>query len=165
MNHLEKFEQVTAFIFDIDGVLTNGQLVVQNDGSLLRQMNIKDGYAMQLAIKKNYPIIIISGAKNIGVEKRLQGLGISHIYLGIENKWTLLSQLAKDGIVNLKQSLYMGDDMPDFECMQHVLLPCCPADACSQVFAVALYASAIDGGYGCARDVIEKVLTLQSNWE
>jgi 3-deoxy-D-manno-octulosonate 8-phosphate phosphatase (KDO 8-P phosphatase) len=165
VNLLSNFALIDTFIFDIDGVLTNNQLLVQNDGSLLRSMNIRDGYALQLAIKKKYNIVIISGGKNEGVRIRLQGLSLQHIYLGVSNKLEQLTTLMQENKINLGSSLYMGDDMPDIECMQQVLLPCAPADACHQVIQVAKYVSAVKGGEGCVREVIEKVMTLRGDWE
>jgi 3-deoxy-D-manno-octulosonate 8-phosphate phosphatase (KDO 8-P phosphatase) len=165
MNVLEQFKGINTFILDVDGVLTNNQLLVQNDGSLLRSMNIRDGYALQLAIRKNYTIIIISGGKNEGVRIRLQGLVIDTVFLGIQDKVAKLTQLVNDGIVNLATSVYMGDDMPDVGPMLQVALPCAPANACQQALAVAKYVSPINGGDGCVRDVIEKVLTLNGHWQ
>jgi 3-deoxy-D-manno-octulosonate 8-phosphate phosphatase (KDO 8-P phosphatase) len=162
---LELFETIDTFILDIDGVLTNNQLLIQNDGSLLRSMNIRDGYALQLAIKKNYTIIVISGGRNEGVRIRLEGLKINTIFLGIDNKLDKLNTLVNDGVVNLATSIYMGDDMPDIQCMQQVALPCAPADACHQVIEVAKYVCAKNGGDGCVREVIEKVMKLRGDWE
>jgi 3-deoxy-D-manno-octulosonate 8-phosphate phosphatase (KDO 8-P phosphatase) len=162
---LQLFENIDTFILDIDGVLTNNQLLVQNDGSLLRSMNIRDGYALQLAIKKNYKVVIISGGKNEGVRIRLQGLGLDTVFLGIADKLEKLNELIQAGTVNLATSLYMGDDMPDIPPMQQVVLPCAPADACHQVIEVAKYISPIKGGDGCVRDVIEKVMKLKGHWQ
>jgi 3-deoxy-D-manno-octulosonate 8-phosphate phosphatase (KDO 8-P phosphatase) len=161
---LQQFEPINTFVLDVDGVLTNGNLVVQNDGSLLRTMHIKDGYAMQLAIKKGYTIVIISGANNAGIVSRLQGLGITHIHMGVPQKLTILNTLIQQQVIHPSTTLYMGDDMPDLECMQAVALPCAPADACTEVLQAAKYISPISGGQGCVRDVIEKVLKLNYNW-
>ena len=165
MNQLQLFETIDTFILDVDGVLTNNQLLVQNDGSLLRSMNIKDGYALQLAIKKGYTIIVISGGKNVGVQLRLEGLKIDTVFLGIQNKLEKLNELVSTQNINLQTSVYIGDDMPDITCMQQVALPCAPADACHQAIEVAKYISPIKGGEGCVREIIEKVLTLKGDWE
>jgi 3-deoxy-D-manno-octulosonate 8-phosphate phosphatase (KDO 8-P phosphatase) len=162
---LPLFKQIDTFILDVDGVLTNSLLLVTNEGHLLRSMHIKDGYALQLAIKKGYKIIIISGGNNEGVVKRLQGLQVIDCHFGVKDKLATLTQISIEKNINLNTCLYMGDDMPDIQAMEKVLLPCCPTDACHQVKAVAKYISAIKGGDGCVRDVIEKVLTLQGNWE
>ena len=165
MNQLQLFETKETYILDVDGVLTNNQLLVQNDGSLLRSMNIKDGYALQLAIKKGYTIVVISGGKNVGVQLRLEGLKIDTVFLGIQNKLDKLNELVSTHKLNLQTSIYIGDDMPDLACMQQVALPCAPADACHQAIEVAKYISPIKGGEGCVREIIEKVLTLKGDWE
>jgi 3-deoxy-D-manno-octulosonate 8-phosphate phosphatase (KDO 8-P phosphatase) len=165
MTQLQLFETIDTFILDIDGVLTNNQLLVQNDGSLLRSMNIRDGYALQLAVKKNYNIVIISGGKNEGVHIRLQGLKVQHIHLGVQDKLHLLQQLVEQNIVSLSTSIYVGDDMPDVAPMKIVALPCAPADACWQAKQAAIYVSNINGGDGCVREIIEKVMTLKGDWE
>lgn len=164
-NVLSLFSDIKHFVFDIDGVLTNGQLLLHPDGSLLRSMNIRDGYALQLAIKKGYSVSIISGAKGESLIQRFQGLGIEDVYLGIADKAPVLQQLSDNQSIQLQASLYMGDDMPDIAAMQLVKLPCCPADACSEVIQTAHYISPYNGGSGCVRDVIEKVLKLQGQWE
>jgi 3-deoxy-D-manno-octulosonate 8-phosphate phosphatase (KDO 8-P phosphatase) len=165
MTQLQLFETIDTFILDIDGVLTNNQLLVQNDGSLLRSMNIRDGYALQLAIKKNYNIVIISGGKNEGVRIRLQGLKVMQIHLGVQDKLQVLQQLVADKTVNLASSIYIGDDMPDIAPMKIVAMPCAPADACWQARQAAVYVSNINGGDGCVREIIEKVMTLKGDWE
>jgi 3-deoxy-D-manno-octulosonate 8-phosphate phosphatase (KDO 8-P phosphatase) len=165
MNVLSEFCKIDTFILDIDGVLTNGNLLVMDNGSLLRSMNIKDGYALQHAIKNKYHIIIISGAKNEGLELRLKGLGLAEMHFGIHDKKTLLEQLIAEKIVNATTSIYMGDDKPDVPCMQMVHMACAPADACQQALAVAHYVSPLAGGAGCVRDVIEKVMVLRGNWD
>jgi 3-deoxy-D-manno-octulosonate 8-phosphate phosphatase (KDO 8-P phosphatase) len=164
MNVLSELKNINTFILDIDGVLTNGNLLVMNDGSLLRSMNIKDGFALQHAIKKNYTIVIISGAKNEGLELRLKNLGLVQMHFGIEDKKELLEKLVDTKKVNLSKSLFMGDDMPDLPCMQLVHIACAPADACNQILAAANYVSPLKGGAGCVRDIIEKVMTLRGDW-
>jgi 3-deoxy-D-manno-octulosonate 8-phosphate phosphatase (KDO 8-P phosphatase) len=163
-NPLSLFKQIQHFIFDIDGVLTDGNLLIHTDGQMLRTMNIKDGYALQLAIKQGYSISILSGAKGDAIEKRLLGLGVEHIHLGIEDKLKKFEEITKQYAISLSQTLYMGDDMPDIEVMKQVALPCCPADACSEVIAISSYISPYTGGKGCVRDVIEKVLKLNGKW-
>lgn len=162
---LETFSKIRHFIFDIDGVLTNGLLLISQDGSLQRSMNIKDGYALQLAIRKGYSISIISGAKEEGLKKRLHGLGITDVHLGISEKYVKLQEIMKTNVIDLASALYMGDDMPDVEPMSKVSLPCCPADACEEIKQISVYISPKKGGEGCVRDVIEKVLKLNHDWE
>lgn len=162
---LSNFKQIKHFIFDIDGVLTDGSLIIQSDGNFLRTMNIKDGYALQLAIKKGYSISIISGAKGDVLINRFLGLGISDVHLGISEKLNTLLKISSNNSIDLSNTLYMGDDMPDIEVMKNVFLPCAPADACDEVLAIAKYISSKNGGQGCVRDVIEKVLKLNNDWE
>lgn len=165
MSALSIFATVRHFIFDIDGVLTDGTLLVHSDGSLLRTMNIRDGYALQLAIRKGYTVSIISGAQGEGLQKRFVGLGISDYHLGISDKLQKLEEVSRIGKLDLQRTLYMGDDMPDVPVMQAVFLPCCPADACPEVKAISQYISPMAGGKGCVRDVMEKVLKLNGDWE
>lgn len=164
-NFKERLRDVKCFVFDIDGVLTNGQLLVTHEGQQLRSMNIKDGYALQLAIQKGYQILIISGAVSEGVLKRLNGLGIKEVYTGIKNKKATLEKLLSENNYPFHQVLYMGDDMPDYEAMLNCGVPTCPIDAVSQIRGIAIYISDKKGGEGCVRDVIEQVLTLQGDWE
>ena len=165
VNYKQKLRNIKCFVFDVDGVLTNGNLHITNDGKLLRTMNIKDGYAMQLAVKKNFPIIIISGAKDEGVIIRLQKLGVQEIYVNVPNKMQQYMTVMNHHQFKSEEVLYMGDDMPDLEVMQHVGLACCPYDAVHQIKAISHYISPVKGGEGCVRDVIEQVLILNDVWE
>ena len=164
-NFKEKLAQIKCFVFDVDGVLTNGQLLVTHEGQQLRIMNIKDGYALQLAVQKGYHIIIISGAVSEGVLKRLNGLGLKVVHTGVKNKKVLLDQLLSDHNFTYEQVLYMGDDMPDLEAMAKCGVPTCPFDAVQQIKNISIYISEKKGGDGCVRDVIEQVMTLHSKWE
>lgn len=165
VNFKEKLKDIKCFIFDVDGVLTNGMLHVTNDGKLLRAMNIKDGYALQLAIKKGYRVVIISGGKDEGVVIRLKNLGVSDIYVGIGNKLQQLLAVMQEHHLTSAQLLYMGDDMPDAEAMKNCAIATCPYDAAPQIRDICHYISPVKGGDGCARDVIEQVLTLNNDWE
>src|SRR6202012_22270 len=129
MNLLELFAPVRTFVFDVDGVLTDGSLVLTEDGHMLRSMNIKDGYAMQLAIKKGYKIWIISGGKSEAVRIRLNKLGIEEVHIGIESKKEFLNDIIVTSQTSYEQVLYMGDDIPDYAAMKACGLPCCPNDA------------------------------------
>jgi 3-deoxy-D-manno-octulosonate 8-phosphate phosphatase (KDO 8-P phosphatase) len=162
---LSLFKPIRHFIFDIDGVLTDGNLLINTDGSMLRSMNIKDGYAIQLAIKKGFTVSIISGAKGDAIEKRLLGLGVADIHLGIDNKIQKFEEIVETGKLSISNMLYMGDDMPDLAVMKRVSLPCCPSDACPEIKAISTYISPLPGGKGCVRDVMEKVLKLNDCWE
>ncbi len=165
MNVLALFTPVKHFILDVDGVLTNGQVLLMDNGEMARAMNIKDGYAMQLAIKKNYQIHIISGASSPAVEQRLARLGITEVYMGVSNKPTLVKKIIADNNLSAEQVLYMGDDIPDLDAMQLTGLPCCPKDAVTEIKQVSKYISPFAGGMGCVRDVIEKVLRLNKHWQ
>ena len=162
---LSQFKQIKCFVFDVDGVLTDGSLLLLEDGQLARRMNIKDGYALQLAIKKGYDIIIISGADSEPVKQRLNKLGITDVFMKTENKKQLLATVLQERNVLPGQVLFMGDDIPDYEAMKETGLPCCPADAAPEIKQVSRYISARKGGQGCVRDVIEKVLKLNNHWD
>lgn len=165
MNALSLFPPVRCFIFDVDGVMTDGSLLILENGEQLRRMSIRDGYALQLAVKKGYRLCILSGARQTGVQKRLQGLGIRDIFTGVENKKEKLDEYMKRHELERNAVLYMGDDLPDLEAMRLAGLPACPADAAPEIKAVCRYISPFGGGQGCVRDVIEKVLKLNHHWE
>ncbi|CAM3977434.1 3-deoxy-D-manno-octulosonate 8-phosphate phosphatase [Flavobacterium branchiophilum NBRC 15030 = ATCC 35035] len=156
--------QITTFIFDVDGVLTNNMIQITSQGELLRQMNVRDGYAMQRALALGYKIAIISGGKNEGVRERLKNLGIYDIYLGVLNKLEIYEEFIDIYKINSEHILYMGDDIPDYEVMKKVGLACCPQDACPEIKNISHYISHIEGGNGAVRDVIEQVLKVQEKW-
>lgn len=156
--------QIKALVFDVDGVLSETTIPMDAEGQPLRTLNVKDGYAIQLAVKRGLIVAIISGGRSEAVEKRYQYLGVKHIYMGAHTKVVELQDLmAKTGIT-LSEMLYMGDDIPDYEVMQKVGLPVCPADAAPEIRAISRYVSPNLGGNGAARDVIEQVLKAQGHW-
>lgn len=161
---LNKLKEITTLIFDVDGVLTNGSVFVNEDGVQSRAFNIKDGYALQLAIKCGYNVCTVSGSRSKSAVYRLNSLGIKDVYMGIHTKIEKLKIYLEEKSISPKNVLYMGDDIPDFEAMQYVGLPVCPADAVEEIKAISKYVSAYAGGTGCARDVIEKVLKIQGRW-
>ena len=165
MSVLEKFKAIKTFVFDVDGVLTDGTLLILNDGQMARQMNIKDGYALQLAIKKGYRVVIISGGTSDAVKERLERLGVQDCFLKIDNKKEKLIEYVTQHQLSWNEVLFMGDDIPDYIPMQLTGLPCCPADAASEIKQISHYISPLNGGKGCARDVIEKVLKLNGHWD
>lgn len=165
MNVLTLLKPITTFVFDVDGVLTDGSLFLLDDGQMARQMNIKDGYALQLAIKKGYRILILSGADASAVKGRLLKLGVTACFFGVSNKKEMLQSYILEHRLSIGEILYMGDDMPDLEAMQLTGLPCCPADAVAEIRQLSRYISPENGGKGCVRDVIEKVLKLNGHWE
>jgi 3-deoxy-D-manno-octulosonate 8-phosphate phosphatase (KDO 8-P phosphatase) len=166
MNELEKFADINTFIFDVDGVLTNSQLIVLEDGKLLRQMNVRDGYAIKRAIDMGYRVAIITGGKSEGVVSRLQGLGVVDIYYGISDKVEAYREFMYlyDDEISDENVMYMGDDVPDYEVMRLVGIPACPNDACAEILSIATYVSQAKGGEGAVRDVIERTLRLKGNW-
>jgi 3-deoxy-D-manno-octulosonate 8-phosphate phosphatase (KDO 8-P phosphatase) len=165
MSVLEKFKSVKTFVFDVDGVLTEGSLLILNDGQMARLMNIKDGYALQLAIKKGYRVVIISGGTSDAVKERLERLGVKDCFLKVDNKQEKLVEYVAQHQLNWDEVLFMGDDIPDYIPMQLTGLPCCPADAVTEIKQISQYISPVEGGKGCARDVIEKVLKLNGHWD
>lgn len=163
-SYKEVFPQIDTFIFDVDGVLTNGIVTVFPDGKLVRQMNIKDGYALKAAVKAGFRVCIISGGKNEGVRTRLENLGITDVYLGAHNKIIQFNELVSKYNLNPENVLYMGDDVPDFPVMEKVGMPCCPNDAVREIQQVSKYISDKNGGEGAARDVIEQIMRVQGKW-
>ena len=164
MNFLEKFNLVDTFIFDVDGVLTNGELLIQPDGALLRKMFVKDGYALQHAVKQGYRVVIISGGKPLGVEQRLANLGITDMFYNAKDKKAVYLDYMKEHKLDPEGIIFMGDDLPDYELMRLVGIPACPNDAAIEIQEVAQYVSPYNGGQGCVRDIIEKVLRLHGRW-
>ncbi|NRA91137.1 MAG: HAD hydrolase family protein [Psychroserpens sp.] len=164
-SYKEYLHQITTFVFDVDGVLTDGTVAIMTNGDLLRRMNIKDGYALKTALQNGFNICVISGGTNIGVQKRLEGLGIQDIYLGAHNKIDQLTEYTQNNNIDLKNVLFMGDDIPDVPVMKLVGLPTCPQDAVAEIKAISKYISHKDGGKGAVRDVIEQVLKVHNKWD
>ncbi|MEP2935586.1 MAG: HAD-IIIA family hydrolase [Gilvibacter sp.] len=165
MSYKNKLGNISTFVFDVDGVLTNGQVLITTEGELLRSMNIKDGYALKRASSQGYKICIISGGTNTGVTARLNALGITDVYLGKHNKMVVLEEYMAMHNLTKDEIAYMGDDIPDIPPLKAVGLACCPQDAAQQVKAVCDYVSHKNGGYGCGRDLIEQVLKVQGKWD
>jgi 3-deoxy-D-manno-octulosonate 8-phosphate phosphatase (KDO 8-P phosphatase) len=163
-SYKEYLHQITTFIFDVDGVLTDGTLQITTSGEMLRTMNVKDGYALKTALNKGFNICIISGGSNEGVRNRLAALGIADIYLGAHNKIEQLDDYLTKSGVSSENVLYMGDDIPDYPVMKGIGLPCCPQDAVPEIKAISKYISHKKGGKGAVRDVIEQVLKVQGKW-
>ena len=163
-NYKERLNNITTFILDYDGVLTDGTILILPQGELLRTANVRDGYAIQLAAKKNYRIAIISGGRSEAVRQRFESLGVKDIFLGVINKFEVYKKYLQDNKLKPDEVLYMGDDIPDLEIMQDVFVAACPADAAEEIKAVAHYISGRKGGEGCARDIIEQVMKLNGNW-
>ncbi|MCW3088376.1 MAG: 3-deoxy-D-manno-octulosonate 8-phosphate phosphatase [Sediminibacterium sp.] len=161
---LDRFKHITTFVFDVDGVLTDGSLLVLSGGVMARRMNIKDGYALQLAIKKGYRVVVISGGHSDEVKDRLLKLGVTEVWMQVSNKKAILQDLMEKAGIDSTAVLFMGDDIPDLEVIQLAGLACCPSDAVQEIRDKAHYISHLKGGEGCARDVIEKVMKLRGDW-
>lgn len=163
-SYKEYLKQIKTFVFDVDGVLTDGSVQVSSQGDLLRTMHTKDGYALKTAHNAGFTVCIISGGKNEGVRDRLRDLGITDIYLGVSDKVEQMDEFFDIYGIKPEEVLYMGDDIPDYYPMKLVGLPCCPQDAVPEVKEVSKYISHKKGGEGCVRDVIEQVLKVQGKW-
>jgi 3-deoxy-D-manno-octulosonate 8-phosphate phosphatase (KDO 8-P phosphatase) len=163
-SYKEYLQHITTFIFDVDGVLTDGTVTVTTTGEMLRKMNIKDGYALKTAVDNGYNVCVISGGSNEGVRVRLRTLGITDIYLGSHNKVEQLNEYLDTNTIKAENVLYMGDDIPDVTVMKLIGLPCCPQDAVPEVKELSKYISHKNGGKGAVRDVIEQVLKVQDKW-
>lgn len=156
--------KIKGFAFDVDGVLSPSTIPLGEDGMPRRMVNIKDGYALQLAMKKGYKIAIITGGKDESVRARYSSLGITDIYLGASKKLPILTEWMKANSLSVEEVAFMGDDIPDLQCMHHVGLPCAPFDAAWENKDMALYVSKTQGGYGCVRDLLEQVMKAQGKW-
>ncbi|MDY0089958.1 MAG: HAD-IIIA family hydrolase [Flavobacteriaceae bacterium] len=163
-SYKEIMNDITTFVFDVDGVLTDGMVHISENGELLRKMNIKDGYAMKAAVESGYHVCIISGGSNEGVRIRLRNLGITDIHLAAHDKVETFKEYCDIYNINPEQVLYMGDDIPDFHVMQLTGLPTCPQDASPEIKNISKYISHKNGGKGCVRDVIEQVMKVQGKW-
>lgn len=164
MNLLQKFKPITTFIFDIDGVLTDGTLLVLSGDQQLRLMHVKDGLGLQMAIKNGYRVLIISGGFSEQAKERLVNLGITEIHMSIKDKMQFVSGYIDRNSLEWQEMLYMGDDLPDIQLLKAVGISCCPADAIAEIREFADYISPLHGGQGCVRDVIEKVLKINNHW-
>ena len=164
MNLLEQFQKVKAFVFDLDGVLTDGSLIILPGQEFVRTMDIKDGYALQHAVKKGYHVVIISGSVSKPCAERLEYLGIRNVFMKVKDKEEVLAQYILANNLTWDEVLFMGDDIPDLEVMKQVGLSCCPLDAVAEIKAVSKFISTKNGGKGCVREVIEKVLKLNNDW-
>ncbi|MGY8933833.1 MAG: KdsC family phosphatase [Flavobacteriales bacterium] len=164
MSYKEYLTKITTLIFDVDGVLTDGSIIVATNGDMYRKMHTKDGYALKTAVDKGFNVCIISGGNNEGVRLRLKGLGIKDVHLGAHHKTETMNTYLEENSILKEQVLYMGDDIPDLQVMKEVGLPCCPQDAVQEIKRVSKYVSHKKGGKGCVRDVIEQVLKVQNKW-
>ena len=163
-NYKQLLPNIKTFIFDVDGVLTDGKILIHSDGELLRSFDTKDGYAIKCALLKGFKIAIITGGRNEAVRERFKELGVFDIYLGAHHKLDAYQDLMDNYDLKAEEILYIGDDIPDIPVMEKVGLGCCPADAVPDVKARADYISHKKGGEGCVRELIEQVLRVQDKW-
>ncbi len=163
-NYKALLKNINTFIFDYDGVMTDGGLVIAPNGDHLRNANVKDGYALHLAAKLGYNIAIISGGYSVSIEKRMEMLNVKDVFLSVSNKIEKLHEYMNERGLKPENIVYMGDDIPDYLVMREVGLPVCPADAADEIKEISLYISDKKGGQGCVRDIIEQVLKAQDNW-
>ena len=157
-------QKIRAIIFDVDGVLSAETITLAADGEPLRTVNIKDGYAIQLAVKMGLRIVILTGGRTEAVRLRYERLGVEDIFMGCAVKIKTYDEFLKTYGLTDAEVMYMGDDVPDLEILRRVGCPTCPQDACPDVKEACLYVSPYCGGYGCGRDVIEQVLRAQGHW-
>lgn len=162
-SYKEKLNPVTTFIFDVDGVLTDGSVMLYKD-EVVRALNSRDGYALQFAAKMGYRILIITGGNSPAVEKRLLNLGVTEVCMQASNKLEVYESLKAKYNFENEQALYMGDDIPDYNVMQSVGISTCPQDAAIEIKAMCDYQSPFAGGRHCVRDVIEQTLRVQGKW-
>lgn len=160
----DKMKSVKAFIFDMDGVLTNNDLMVTEAGELLRTMNVRDGQAIKWAVEAGYPVCVITGGRSDGAKLRLTNLGVEEYYSGVKDKTIAFQSFLQRSRLQPLEICYMGDDLPDLPVLRKVSFSCCPADAVPEVKAVCDYISTHNGGAGCVRDIIECVMKLQHKW-
>lgn len=163
-NYKALLRNVTTFIFDYDGVMTDGVIVLNNDGEPLRTANVKDGYALQLIRKLGYNIAIISGGYSPSMLRRFESLNIENVFLGVSNKLEVFEKYLEENGIKPEEVVYMGDDIPDYRPMKRAGVPVCPADASEEIKSISVYISRYRGGHGCVRDIIEQVLKVQGRW-
>ena len=163
-NFKEDIARVEAIVLDVDGVMTDGGIIPTPDGDFIRRYNAKDGYAIASAIREGISVCVISGGRGKMLENRLTMLGVTRMYLNCMDKALAMNEFIADYNLCPENMIYMGDDIPDLECMQMVGIPVCPADACSEVIEAARYVSEFGGGKGAVRDIVEQTLRAQDEW-
>ena len=164
MSYLDRFDKIKALVFDIDGVLTDGRVLVMANGEQLRYTHSKDAYALQLAVKQGYQVGVITGGNSIAMKERLMGLGITDIYLKSSDKEESIKDFKFSHHLEFEEIMYMGDDIPDLCALQHVGVAACPEDASVEVKKVSHFISQQNGGQGCVREIIELIMRAQGSW-
>lgn len=164
INYKEKLHKIKAFVFDFDGVMTDGSIWTFADKETVRCGNVKDGYAIQYAVKKGYIVALISGATSASIDNRMSALGVTQIYTGRANKMATYQEFLKKNNLCSDEVVCMGDDIPDYEIMKAAGIAACPSDAAEEIKGISDYISHFPGGHGCVRDIIEQTLRLQHKW-
>ena len=164
MNYKELLKKINTFVLDYDGVLTDGTVILREAGEPLRTANVRDGYAIQLAVKRGYRVAIITGGRSSTVVNRMKALNVTDIFLGTERKEEVLKEYMEKHNLTRENIVYMGDDIPDYHAMRMAGVASCPADASEEIKAISHFISSYNGGSGCVRDIIEQVLKVQGNW-
>lgn len=163
-NYKKYLSGITTFVFDYDGVFTDGIVYLTDKGEQIRTANAKDGYALQLANRYGYRICVITGANSKSITERFKKLGIEDIFMGSENKLGVYKKFCEKYDLKREEIVVMGDDIPDYRIMKQAIISCCPANASVEIREIADYISKFDGGKGCVRDIIEQVLRVQGRW-
>ena len=163
-NYKTRLKSITTFVLDVDGVLTNGKVILEASGEMTRTMSTRDGYIIQRALKKGYNVCIITLGNSKMVENRMNYLGVNDVFSSVENKLETLNSYCSSKNITLENVLYMGDDMPDIDCIKSVSIGACPNDAVPEIREIADYISHVNGGDGCVRDVMEQVLKINNDW-
>ncbi len=165
LNFKEALSKVTTLMFDIDGVMTDGKVLIMDSGEMVRNMNSKDGYALHLAVTKGYRIAVISGGNNQAVKNALARTGIKDVFIQQHDKLSCYLDYVTTNNLKDEEVMFMGDDLPDHEIMNRVGVPVCPGDSAVEIKQIAHYISPKNGGEGCVRDIIEQILRVQGKWE
>jgi 3-deoxy-D-manno-octulosonate 8-phosphate phosphatase (KDO 8-P phosphatase) len=162
----ERFKRITTFIFDIDGVMTDGSVIALESGEQPRIFNVKDGYGINRAIRMGYKVAVISAQNQVGVRRRLEYLGISDIFIGTspDGKLPVFKKYLAETGLSEEEIVFMGDDLPDYEVMRTSVLAACPADSVDEILELSDYISPKNGGHGAVRDLIEQVMKVQGKW-
>jgi 3-deoxy-D-manno-octulosonate 8-phosphate phosphatase (KDO 8-P phosphatase) len=164
LNFKQRLTKITTLMFDVDGVMTDGKVLVMENGEMIRNINSKDGYALHLAVTKGYRIAVISGGNNLAVQKALSRNGITDVFIRQHDKIACYKEYMETHNLKDEEVLYMGDDLPDHEVMSRVGVATCPQDAAVEIKQICQYVSSKKGGEGCVRDIVEQVLRVQGNW-
>ncbi len=161
---LERYARLTTFMMDLDGVLTDGYDYCTDEGEVLRGLHVRDGFALQYALRMGYNVCVLSGSKSSGVRARLERLGVTDVYMGVPFKMDVFLQYKTQKSLRGEEIVYIGNDMPDLDVMKQVGLAVAPCDAANDILQVAHYITNVGGGRGCVREIIENVLKLQEKW-